>query len=835
MSDLLDTTAIPEGSSIGDNDENLSATSSSSSFVPIDPDHIQDAIQVIDESKTFNQGILKYINKTTPVSSVGNNYHIISVFGSQSTGKSTLLNKLFHTNFDVMDEQRRQQTTKGIWMAYSPSVSTTKQLSTNNENIFVMDVEGTDGRERGEDQDFERKAALFALSTSEILIVNIWETQVGLYQGANMGLLKTVFEVNLTLFGKSKLDKNDHKVLLLIVIRDHVGLTPKENLSATITQDLLKIWESLNKPAELAHLRFEDFFDIDFHALHHKVLQPKEFSEDVNELGDRLVVKKELFKKNYHHNIPIDGWTMYAENCWEQIDNNKDLDLPTQQILVAKFKCDEILNSVYDEFLEKYKDLASRNVPADADVDYQDLGLLLLDLRSDTLENYDVSASRYAKTVYEQRRDALKQKLNEKFKELFDNHVKHLSEKSIKQFETNIAALKGKNFDSEVARLSKETSNSFITTAGLISLENELPFESHASNLQDQLDVLIAQQQLVELKSITNKAIKKINTGLTKAIQFELTDPNEATWDNILAKFKQLTSDILSKYESEEGSGEYNFGLGTKAEQNVEAIETLKFKSWNSFYEVTHKIISKDNLLTLLKDRFDDKFRYDENGLPRLYQDAHDLEANYNNSKQYALKVVPLLSIAKLSDSSEILPDYDIFNPKLRAKYLGVTEQDESDDEEDEDEGCFAEIITESEKAEVLAKFKKETDAKFIETKRSIVQHVTQIPYYIYLVIVVLGWNEFMAIVRNPLFFSLSLVLGAGFYILYSMNLLKPALIVTQRLVDEVVVVAKDKLREVLIEDHPQQGRNLEKIAGGKLDKLEDDDEPAESFEMQDL
>lgn len=67
---------------------------------------------------------------------------------------------------------------------------------------MIMDVEGTDGRERGEDQDFERKSALFSLASSEILIVNLWEHQVGLYQGANMGLLKTVFEVNLNLFGK---------------------------------------------------------------------------------------------------------------------------------------------------------------------------------------------------------------------------------------------------------------------------------------------------------------------------------------------------------------------------------------------------------------------------------------------------------------------------------------------------------------------------------------------------------------------------------------------------------------------------------------------------------
>lgn len=78
-------------------------------------------------------------------------------------------------------------------------------------------------------------------------------------------------------------------------------------------------------------------------------------------------------------------------------------------------------------------------------------------------------------------------------------------------------------------------------------------------------------------------------------------------------------------------------------------------------------------------------------------------------------------------------------------------------------------------------KFKKEVDAKYIETKRSIVQHITQIPYYIYLVIVFLGWNEFMAIIRNPLLFSLALLLGASVYILYKLNLLKPAIVVAQR------------------------------------------------------
>jgi hypothetical protein len=127
-----------------------------------------------------------------------------------------------------MAEQERRQTTKGIWMSKNKRAEGGAGMA---ENILVMDVEGTDGRERGEDQDFERKSALFALATSEVLIVNIWEHQVGLYQGANMGLLKTVFEVNLQLFVK-----DSKYVYLKRYTRDVLTLVePFPNLSCSLS------------------------------------------------------------------------------------------------------------------------------------------------------------------------------------------------------------------------------------------------------------------------------------------------------------------------------------------------------------------------------------------------------------------------------------------------------------------------------------------------------------------------------------------------------------------------------------------------------------------------
>jgi len=97
-------------------------------------------MQVVDDQKKFTQDLTKQITKWG-LGDAGFNYDMVAVFGSQSNGKSTLLNRLFGTDFDVMSETRRQQTTKGIWMCRGKNM-----------NVLVMDVEGTDGREHGEDQ-----------------------------------------------------------------------------------------------------------------------------------------------------------------------------------------------------------------------------------------------------------------------------------------------------------------------------------------------------------------------------------------------------------------------------------------------------------------------------------------------------------------------------------------------------------------------------------------------------------------------------------------------------------------------------------------------------------
>lgn len=79
----------------------------------------------IEELEGLNKKNIQAMNKT---------YHVLSIIGSQSSGKSTLLNALFQTTFEELNRKLRVgQTTRGIWYAMDPKSS-----------MMILDVEGSD-------------------------------------------------------------------------------------------------------------------------------------------------------------------------------------------------------------------------------------------------------------------------------------------------------------------------------------------------------------------------------------------------------------------------------------------------------------------------------------------------------------------------------------------------------------------------------------------------------------------------------------------------------------------------------------------------------------------
>ena len=97
-------------------------------------------VQVITNELTFNKTQFEGFIKEKSLAQLGSDYKCVAVIGCQSSGKSTLLNLVFGTSFEMMDDSGgRQQTTQGIWMSHSED-----------RKSLILDIEGTDSKERGD-------------------------------------------------------------------------------------------------------------------------------------------------------------------------------------------------------------------------------------------------------------------------------------------------------------------------------------------------------------------------------------------------------------------------------------------------------------------------------------------------------------------------------------------------------------------------------------------------------------------------------------------------------------------------------------------------------------
>ena len=109
------------------------------------------------------------------------------------------------------------------------------------------------------------------------------------------------------------------------------------------------------------------------------------FEEDIQKLRLRFVDKTRddyVFKPAYHKRIPADGVSHYMEGIWEQVQTNKDLDLPTQQELLAQFRCDEIAAGALGEFNIQVKEFKK---PVEGGQVVPDLGSMMAKWKNSAL------------------------------------------------------------------------------------------------------------------------------------------------------------------------------------------------------------------------------------------------------------------------------------------------------------------------------------------------------------------------------------------------------------------------------------------------------------------
>ncbi|GAW09790.1 protein sey1 [Lentinula edodes] len=680
---------------------------------------LSERIQIINDQKQFTSELTSQIERWD-LRDAGFNYNIVAVFGSQSTGKSTLLNRLFGTTFDVMDETKRQQTTKGIWMCRGKDM-----------NIMVMDVEGTDGRERGEDQDFERKSALFSLASSEVLIINLWEHQVGLYQGANMGLLKTVFEVNLGLFGGKKAqDGTNGRTLLLFVIRDHIGTTPLANLQATLTADLQRIWDSLSKPDELKDRQLTDYFDLDFTALPHKILATDQFELETRNLRGRFPMAWRSTWRTYGNKSKATKISTFRPSK-SSLHNSLGIKLSAVALT---------------EFNEQAK---PQKRPIEAGKVVEGLGAMMRSWRTVALERYDRDASRYHQGVYKRKRADLIVSLDATLSPLFLGQLKNLHKACLGAFKKDILeGMKGEeyNFADVVSKAKAKCDNRFTTGARESVVDDseegktEWNWEEELELLREEVQSVADQCRKDETKKMVNTIERNFKKQISEPIELALNKGSPNMWDEVLKAFRQTLDKAESTYLIKATS------FNCTEEENTYSLAALRRRAWQALRSKIDEQTADSVFVGRLRAHFEERFRYDEQGVPRVWKPEDDIDG---------------------------IPPWRTFFLRMPSP-----------------------LFSETKALDLAAKFRKDADLAYVEAKRSTVSSVAQIPFWMYGVLLVLGWNEFMMVLFNPIYFMFLLMAAAAAYLIIQLGLAGPLLSITQTMGLEIKRQATQKLRE---------------------------------------
>lgn len=214
-------------------------------------------------------------------------------------------------------------------------------------------------------------------------------------------------------------------------------------------------------------------------------------------------------------------------------------------------------------------------------------------------------------------------------------------------------------------------------------------------------------------------------------------------WDRIWNLFVETVLDAERRFTDRASS------FDASLEEVDVGLWRLRRKSWGVLRAKIDEEMIEGNLLLKLRENFEDKFRYDDEGVPRIWRPTDDIEGVYTRARESTLTLIPLLSRFRLAETSA---------PPPLDRWIGHTPSSATaaDEEDlppiggvDEDEGKSLEeemtILSDGKRQELIVRFKKAADGVYVEAKRSAIGGMTQVPLYFYGLLLALGWNEIVA------------------------------------------------------------------------------------------
>ncbi|KAG6753350.1 hypothetical protein POTOM_043410 [Populus tomentosa] len=646
---------------------------------------MEKGMQLIDGNGKFSVDGLKDFMTATEFAQSGLSYAIVAIIGSQSSGKSTLMNQTFRTNFEEMDAYNgRGQTTKGIWIAKCSDIDPF---------TIAMDFEGTDSNQRGEDDTaFEKQSTLFALAIADVVLINMWYKDIGLEHAASRPLLKTVFQVMKRLF-------KPRKKTLLFVLRDH-SKTPLEHLKTALLEDIEKIWAAVAEPETLCSAPLREFFNVEITALPHYEFQEEKFKEQVSQErfggSDRLcfvsentssihVVNVEVnsgvaqLRQRFVHSIypgglvsdreevePASGFPLRAEEIWKIIKDNRDLDLPAVKVMVATVRCEEIAGEKLKCFTFDEDWLEMKKTVQDCPV--SGFGGAVSSILETYLSEYDREVVYFDQEVRNAKRRLLLSNALMVVRDAYDTMLMHLYSNTVNRFKTSLeqSQNEGQQYVAAIHFYSQLCMREFDQGCEDAAIQQS---EWNASKFREKLICDMLSEMMAKYK-------KRITRALAKRVESLLEAGERDTWASIRNLFECNTEAAVSEFSDAAVSFNLNSSeIDTKSQHLREhARNLLEMKA--------REAAAAGRVLSRMKYRFSQVLGDYENSMSWYnWTEEINLDVVERNALSESLRILSIMAamrfdgmpdqIEKVLFSS--LMDRTVPDPSLQNTFMGAT------------------------------------------------------------------------------------------------------------------------------------------------------------------
>ena len=614
----------------------------------------------------------------------------------------------------------------------------------------MLDLEGTDGRERGEDDTtFERQSALFALAVADVLLINLWHHDVGREQGSGKPLLKTVLQENLKLFNSGK------KKTLVFVIRDRSSKTPLEALAKTLREDLDKIWNAIAKPEDQENKSLEDCFNLIFTSLPNYEEREEEFEAEATLLRSKF---KRSSEENYlpdEKPVPGSALSMSIESIWKIIKENKNLDLPAHRVMVATVRCDQSIWDLSQEFSQSDEAKALQEEATSSLM--QDYGSSCKALIDKYLSRFDELVEFFEAAVCEGKRLELTEKLLQLMSIATAAQNEFCRTSAISLYGQEIDSIGKDVFADESSKLKSKTLEEFDANIEKACVSDETPKEVSDLRLRlvSEMDA-ICSAKVKDLKALGMESVKK---QLSKALYMPFTttfeDLREDTWSTLRSVKTKVIEDHYQKIEEEVG------GLGLAVDE-VDTCKDALARFGKERYDNLIEEATKSSM-KILKDKFIKSFCYNDEGMPRVWGPKVDVGAIQKSAKRESVKALSLLAISQIEreydDLSDVREALDTLAgiSESESELSSVFASDSWPGAEDEDV-----ILDPIECRSVWRQMESEisyTISQAVTAHEAAKQASNRgPPLWTILAMLVLGWNELVSLLYNPILLILLII-----------------------------------------------------------------------------